>query len=408
MLRIIHTADWHLGHTLHGHGREGEHRLFLSWLLEKLTLQPADVLLVAGDVFDAANPTVAALTLFYDFLASLRERFPRLQIILIAGNHDSAPRLEAPGALLAPLGVRVVGTLPPVEEWAERLLIPLRNQEGQVEAWCGAVPFLRLVDLPRVAADDPLIAGVAAVYQQVWQALRQRLEPGQGVVFTGHCYMSGSAVSELSERKILMGHQHALPLAIFPQEATYVALGHLHLAQRVGHCSHVRYSGSPLPLSMGESGYAHQVLRVEMAGATLVRVEPLLTPRGVGLMRLPERGALAPEALLASLATLADGVPDEQAPFLEVAVCGDISAGGVRRRIEEILEGKAVRLVKLGVHHEGAEGSLQAEQESSLMELAPEEVFKRCFRQRYGDEAPAPWLAAFHELVERVEGEGGP
>ena len=235
MLRIIHTADWHLGHHLHGVSRDYEHQQFLDWLLLQLEQQQADVLIVAGDIFDTANPSAAAHAQLYDFLVTARSKCPQIDIILVGGNHDSAARLDAPGVLLKALGVSVIGGLTRDQQgnidW-QRLLVPLSNAQNEIQAWCGAMPFLRHADLPdQQQADDPLIAGVKQLYTELIQQLKQKAVHNEALILTGHCYMVGGNISELSERKILGGNQHALPVDIFPEQITYTALGHLHCAQ---------------------------------------------------------------------------------------------------------------------------------------------------------------------------------
>ena len=100
-MRILHTSDWHLGQTLHDFDRAHEHGCFLDWLLGTLVSEAADALLIAGDVFDGANPSSAAQALFYGFLGRVRQQLPRLSIVVIAGNHDSPGRMEAPSPVLA-------------------------------------------------------------------------------------------------------------------------------------------------------------------------------------------------------------------------------------------------------------------------------------------------------------------
>ncbi|MFI3197517.1 MAG: exonuclease subunit SbcD, partial [Methylococcaceae bacterium] len=150
MLRLFHTADWHLGHCLHGVSRQLEHQRFLDWLLLELQNKQADALIVAGDIFDSANPSAAAQTQLYEFLVKARTQLPALNIILIGGNHDSASRLDAPSSILNALGVTVVGGLVREDSainW-DRLLVPLTNATGDIKVWCGAMPFLRNADLP--------------------------------------------------------------------------------------------------------------------------------------------------------------------------------------------------------------------------------------------------------------------
>ncbi|MFP2913001.1 exonuclease subunit SbcD, partial [Pyxidicoccus sp. 3LFB2] len=151
-MRLLHTSDWHLGHTLYDVSREAEHAAFLDWLLETLEAQAVDALLVAGDIFDTANPSADAQAAWYHFVARARRRMPRLDVVVIGGNHDSAARLDAPDPLFAALGVRVVGGLPRTrgELELERLLVPLHDAKGRVGAWVAAVPYLRPADLPSV------------------------------------------------------------------------------------------------------------------------------------------------------------------------------------------------------------------------------------------------------------------
>ncbi|MDD1636536.1 MAG: exonuclease subunit SbcD [Methylococcaceae bacterium] len=135
MLRLFHTADWHLGHCLHGVSRQLEHQQFLDWLLEELQNKQADALIVAGDIFDSANPSAVAQTQLYEFLVKARTSQPALNIVLIGGNHDSASRLDAPSSILNALGVTVVGGLVRDEDginW-DRLIVPLTNAAGEIK-----------------------------------------------------------------------------------------------------------------------------------------------------------------------------------------------------------------------------------------------------------------------------------
>ncbi len=245
-LKLCHTSDWHLGHTLHGHSREYEHRCFLDHLLETLVDRQADALVIAGDVFDTANPPASAQAMFYGFLADARERLPGLDVVIIAGNHDSAARLSAPDPVLRALGVRVVGSVPrlggggraPID--AEAMLVPLSDRGGEVAAWVAAVPYLRASDLPVLEEGEGVVDAVRRVYDAVLDAARARRKRDQALIATGHCTMVDTAASADSERAILVGEKNALPVDLFADDVAYVALGHLHLAQAVGGRAHVR------------------------------------------------------------------------------------------------------------------------------------------------------------------------
>ena len=410
MLKLIHTADWHLGHSLHGVSREYEHARFLGWFLEQLEAREADALIVAGDIFDSANPPASAQAMLYRFLSDAKRCRPDLDIIIIAGNHDSGSRLAAPSPVLGAFGVQVIGGLPKDAgqeiEW-ESLCFPLRDSRGEVAAWCGAMPFLRNADLPvGIATDaDPLIEGVRQRYRELFEALRLQSDARLPLLATGHCYMTGTQLSELSERKILGGNQHALPGDIFPDDTAYAALGHLHKAQRVGGQEHIRYSGSPIPLSLDEESYRHQVLEVVL-DASLVSVTPLEIPRVVQIMRLPEEGPAGMDEIIRLLSELSldETLEPECHPYLEVRVLLEQPEPGLRQRIDEALSGRPVRLLKVTTSYTGS-GSVLAEaadSASQLESLSPDEVFARRYAQLHAGEPPSELAEAFSGIVESV------
>lgn len=426
-LKICHTSDWHLGHTLHGHSREYEHGRFLAFLLDVLVQEEVDALIVAGDVFDTANPPASAQAMFYSFLAEVRAARPGLDVLVIAGNHDSAPRLSAAEPILRSVGVRVVGTVRRIGTGgrarvdAEALIVPLHDRGGEVAAWVAAVPYLRPSDLPRElpvgeAPDgvDPLVEGVRRVYGAVLDAARARQKPGQALLATGHCHMVDAAPSKLSERKILGGPQHALPVDLFPSDVDYVALGHLHLPQPVGDRDHLRYCGSPIPLSMPEESYPHQLRVVRFEAGRLSQQSAIRIPRTVDVLRVPRDGPADLDTVLAQLARLE--VPEARAleaqPFLEVRVRLSEPVPDLRWRIEEALGPRAVRLVKIATEYAGhAEALADSAPRCELSDLTVEEVFRRAYARRYEGEPSSSLLAAFHEIAavarrQQEEGEG--
>ena len=410
MLRLIHTADWHLGHTLHGVSRHTEHQQFLNWLLAELLDKQADALIVAGDIFDSANPSAQAQAQLYEFLVSAKKQQATLDIILVGGNHDSATRLDAPSSILNALGVHVVGGLRrdnQAIDW-RRLIVPLTNAQGEIKAWCGAMPFLRNADLPNSEDDDPLVTGVKSLYDELFSQLQNHAQHGESLIMTGHCYMVNGNVSELSERKILGGNQHALPVELFPKAIDYVALGHLHLAQTVGANEHIRYSGSPIPLSFDESHYVHSVLQVELIAEQCVAITKLKIPRSIELLRIPNSKEFATLSnVLAHLESLdlAD-LPKAQHPFVELRIKLDKPEPSLQQQIEEVITKLPVRLLKITKAYTGNEDSLADLQlEQHLEELQPLDVFQRCYANKYDTPAPDEITALFNELVESLSGE---
>lgn len=408
VMKILHTSDWHLGHQLHGYNRDYEHQAFLDWLAETLEQQQVDALLVAGDIFDTANPPASAWRMLYRFMARLAQTMPKLDVVMIGGNHDSPSKLDAPHELLKAFDLHMVGGIHRDENGEldhQRMLVPLTDKSGEQAAWVLAVPFLRSADLRTEDLqedDDRLIKGVETLYAEMTEVARNQKTPEQALIGMGHAYMASGKLSEMSERRVLGGNQHALPASIFADDISYVALGHLHLAQRVAKQEHIRYSGSPLPLSMSERGYNHQVMLVDLDGDKVTEIESLPIPRAVDMLKVP--GSPAPlEQVLEELKALeVEECPREQQPFLEVHILLDKPQALLREKVLGALEGKAVRLAKITPHYR------QQEQQDSLnyrrlSEVSPQQVFSLSWSKKYDGEPDEAMAAAFETLLTQLE-----
>lgn len=401
-LTLCHTSDWHLGHTLHGHSRAFEHGEFLGFLLDALEREAVDALLVAGDVFDTANPPASAQAMLYRFLAEARARLPGLDVLVTAGNHDSAPRLGAVDPILRSIGVRVIGAVR--REDPASMVVALHDAAGEVAAQVAAVPYLRPSDLPRVESGDGLIEGVRRLYASVLDLARARRGQGEALLAMGHCHMVDATPSELSERKILGGPQHALPADLFGDDVGYVALGHLHLPQAVR--ENVVYCGSPIPLSLPEESYPHQLRLVRFEDGQLARSSVVRIPRAVDVLRVPREAPGSLADVLAALERLdvPAGLPPERHPFLDVRVRLDAPVPDLRQRVEEAIGTRPVRLLKIGTEYVGTAGPL-AEQafRRELADLTVEEVFRQAYATKYEGEPSPELLAAFHEVAASAE-----
>ncbi|GEK74591.1 MULTISPECIES: exonuclease SbcCD subunit D [Halomonas] len=412
MLRLIHTADWHLGQSFHGQERHEEHRAFLRWLLDTLVERDADALLVAGDIFDVVNPSLRAQELLFDFIVGAHERLPRLDIVLIAGNHDSGNRIELPAPLMQRLRTHARGRVRWLDDGrldAERLLVPLTDAAGETRAWCLALPFLRPAEVTgqmtanetgnTEEAPNDYVAGINRVHRELIDAARERRGDGQALVAMSHAHLHGAAVSEASERPIVIGGEESISAALFPDDIAYVALGHLHRAQQVGD-ERIRYSGSPLPLDFSELNYAHQVVEATLDGERLAGVESLPVPRPVAMHRL---GPAPLDAVLAELEALeldAD-LPRERWPWLELRVELEAPMPDLRARVDAALEGKPLRLLRLErrLPQVAAE---HAPERIDLETLGPRRLFERTWQGRWGEPPDDDILADFDRLRQDV------
>lgn len=419
-MKLIHTADWHLGQSFHGQERHAEHRAFLAWLLDTLVARRADALLVAGDIFDVVNPSLAAQELLYDFIVAAHERLPTLDMVLIAGNHDSGNRVELPAPLMRRLRTHALGRVSWLDDGrldAERLLVPLTDAAGETRAWCLALPFLRPAEVTGAAlvahdaenepgdtppgdqAPNDYVAGISRVHRQLVEAALQRREPGQALVAMSHAHLHGAAVSEASERPIVIGGEESISAALFPAEIAYVALGHLHRAQQVGE-ARIRYSGSPLPLDFSEVAYPHQVVEVTLDGEALAATEAIPVPRPVAMHRI---GPAPLEAVLAELEALESdpAPPKEQWPWLEVRVELEAPIPDLRARVDAALKDKAVRLLRLERRLPTVEGDASAAR-VDLESLGPRRLFERTWEARWGEPPGDDVLADFDRLRQEV------
>lgn len=395
-MRVLHTSDWHLGHTLHDLPRDREHTAFLGWLLDTLVAERIDALLIAGDVFDAGNPPAAALAAWYGFLAEAHRRRPTLTTVAIAGNHDSPSRLTAPAQLLGGVRAHVVGG------GGDRRVFALADETGATRAWLAAVPYLRPGDLDE---RDDRAAALREHHLAAIGEARARRSPGQALLAMGHLHVAGGEASAWSERRIAIGGLEAVGPGGFGDDVAYVALGHLHRAQKVGG-EHVRYAGSPIPLAMVEADYPHQVVVVELAEDRVSEIRTLRVPRTIPLLRVPRRGPGPLAEVLDELRALPafdrDADPALR-PYLEVRIRLTQPEPRLRVLLEEAVRDRHPRLVKITTDGSGDRRALaEAAPAEALAELDPREVLRRRWAREHAGEVPPAIAAAFDELYRAV------
>ncbi len=411
MFTVFHTADWHLGQTFLGFDRDLEHAAFLDWLLQQIVAQRPDAMILAGDVFDSINPSAVSQKRYYNFLAAAHAALPSLQMVVTAGNHDAAARLEAPAVVLDSLNITVVGT---VNRDAcgsidfQKFLVPLRDHSGQIQAIVLAVPFLRPSDVPLIPeAADPYLDGIREFYRQVTDAARaMKLAqcPDAALIAMGHCHLHGGEESTDSERRLVIGGAEAIGPDTFASDVAYVALGHLHKAQKFDG-GRIRYCGSPIPLSFAEAGYTHRLHKLVFNNGRLESVDDEHVPRTVALITIPTSGAELIDDLLPQLEqlTVDQTLPPEQHPFLEVRVLENGPDPTRRKRIEQALDGKPVRLASIKVENSSkkpiSEDANAAIEAVDLKTISPEEILLSAHREKYGTEASEPLLKAFREIL---------
>lgn len=278
-MRFIHTGDWHLGRLIRNLHLTDDQRFTLEALVERAVDLQADAVVIAGDVYDRAVPPTEAVKLLDDVLAGLAlER--QIPVVMIAGNHDSAVRLEYLNGLVGRLGVHVVGEVAPQPEGVEII-----GRDG-----------VRVVFWPLAYTDPETARGVlgrddihtheAALAAQL-ESIRARMDPAARHVVVGHAFVTGATSCE-SERPLTVGGSGEVSCALF-DGFDYVALGHLHRPQNVA--ERVRYAGSLLKYSFDEAEHAKSVTVVDLDGDGALRLQEAQLPVRRDLVRL--RGTFA-------------------------------------------------------------------------------------------------------------------
>lgn len=408
MIRILHTADWHLGQTFFGYDRTKEHEYFLHWLSGEVKRNQIDALIIAGDVFDVSNPSAASQRMFYRFIHQVTDENPMLQLVIVAGNHDSAARLEAPLPLLQEMRTQIKGVVRKGEDGEidyDDLIVELKNRQGEVESLCMAVPFLRQGDYPVVETKgNPYAEGVRELYSQLLKRVWKRRTTKQSVIAIGHLQATGAEISErdYSERTVIGGLECVSP-DVFTEQIAYTALGHIHKSQRVSGRENVRYAGSPLPMSFAEKHYRHGVVMVTLDEGCAVDIEKIECPLLIPLMSIPKEEAASPEWVIQELKQLQE--PQGEAPYLEVKVLLDEPEPLLRQQIEEVLADKRFRLARIvSVYRSGNTTSSEIdEMQFGLKEMTPLQIVKTSFEKLYQTEMPQEMTDLFREVCLSLE-----
>lgn len=301
-VKILHTSDWHLGQLFIHRNRKDEQAFFLSKIIEVVIAEKIDIILVAGDIFDTGYPPNYALTQYYEFLRQIVKKTPCRHIVITGGNHDSPSTLNAPRELLRFLDVQVVGCVEKNNQEEINLqheFIELKNNEGKVEAIVFAVPYLRDRDLKTSIAGETaseraetLKEAIQRHYQEGGFLAQKYAHKNIPILTTGHLFAAGLTDEngehmerQDAENDIHIGNLGRIEANIFPHIFSYVALGHIHKAQKVGGKSHIRYSGSPMPLSFSECQDKKSVVILEYHGAKLTHITRKTLPQKRQLLR---------------------------------------------------------------------------------------------------------------------------
>jgi exonuclease SbcD len=386
-MRFLHTADWHVGKTLRGHGRMDEYEKALGQVAEVAREARVDAVLLAGDVFDSPAPPPEAEKLVYDFLARLIAE--GTACVMIAGNHDHPKKLGALRSLLEGLGVHVRSEVRPPEQGG---VVSLRSRDGREEARVAVLPFVperKVVDACTVMEPEyKWFEAYADRVAQILGRLTQDMTPSTVNVLMGHLLVAGARFGT-GERALHLGDIYGVNAQQLPANLQYVGLGHLHRPQELMAPSKTCYSGSLIELDFGEREQEKRVVVVDARPGRAASIESV--PLGAGRRLRDVRGGW-PE-----LRALAEARADD---FLRVTLQVEAPGSGLAEQVRELLPNALEVSIEYPAHVARPAEVMTA----SGGTLLPADLFAQFYEARNGAALSPELRALFDSVYEEAHG----
>lgn len=374
-MKFIHTSDWHLGHTLVCKNRESEHQQFLDWLICKIDELQAQMLIIAGDIFDSSNPPGYAQKMYFDFLCKIKNTGCK-NVVIIGGNHDSPAFLNASEQILKSLDIHVIAK---AALNIDEQLIQIRDPNNETKAIVCAVPFLRDKDVRKSLAvqstvdkEISLANGIKNHYQNIATAAQKLMQKNKNTVpliATGHLFVAGCKLSE-TERDIYVGNLNAFPADNLNRYFQYVALGHLHKFQSASEDNTAYYCGSPIPMSFSEAKSAKYVIAGSFEPE--LNIEKIEIP--VFQLIKTVKGSFA--EVIKELKELSCLDSDKEL-WVEIQIQENRTLPGLTNDLDDIVKNTNIQILSLKhvrTDIDPLDGEFVTEK---LSEITPEEVFER-------------------------------
>jgi exonuclease SbcD len=425
-MKFIHTSDWHLGLEFSGHNRLREHREFLNWLTGVAIEHQVDALLVAGDIYDVINPSVEAQRVFSQFIVNLKNQIPHINIVVIAGNHDSGHRIEIPREFGNALGnIHFVGSYNHSDNQLDKKhVIALLGENDKLLGHCLAIPFLRPLDMEtKLQEGEDQTSAYNRSIKEVFTKLKDHakaLDQNVPLMAMGHLTTFGSKKGK-SERE-LIGGLESVPSSFISEEIDYVALGHIHRAQAVSvatssgeNKTKIQYSGSPIPINFDERDYKHQVMLVEIEkNGETPTLQSIPIPRFVEFIRFGEDPKTWEETKRAINSY--DWSPWKELevdlrPFVDIQYLADAPVGTLREDTLELERKWPFRLCAKprGIGVVKKETTEVTETKTNLdltSDNGPVEIFKKLYLDKFNQAVPRELSECFTEILNEVVIEG--
>ena len=371
-MKILHTSDWHIGRKLYSRKRYEEFEAFFDWLREIVIKEKIDILIVSGDIFDNTTPGNRAQQIYYNFLRDI-SRTECSGVVITGGNHDSPTFLNAPSKILSTLDIHIIGD---AKENLEEEVLVLKNSAGEKIIIC-AVPYLRDRDLRNVEEGESIsgknfkiIQGIKDHYEKVLD-IADKIDSDIPVVAMGHLFATGGKTfDDDGVRDLYVGTIGHIGAEVFPETIDYLALGHLHIPQKVGGRDNFRYSGSPIPMGFNEANQIKKVIKIEFNGKHSV----------VNEIEIPCFRKLA--SIKGDLAKIEKQILElKQAKlsvWIEIIYEGREIINDLRQRIEDYTKDSLLDVLRIKNQRVVEKIDYEIENDKGLDELDIFQVFDRC------------------------------
>lgn len=399
-MKILHTSDWHLGHTLYNYDRSLEQQAFLKQLARIAAEEKPDAMVVSGDIYHYSTPSATTQKMYTDGMLEIHRACPEMTIVVTAGNHDSSSKLEIDSNLWNHFGVRVVGNIERNQEEVnlEKHIVEVKDKEGNLKGYIIAVPHVYPQNFPMLDTETPREERQTRFFQALQDEVKKINMKGLPVVLMAHLSIEGSDRTGHDET---VGGIEYVPIGSMGEGYDYLALGHIHCPQNIkGNGRHARYCGTPLPVSFDET-YPHSVSIVEIRRGEEPQIRTVEIENSMPLVTLPKEAASFEEAI-----KLLEEYPDDKPAYIRLNVLiKDYLAPDCNERASNAVKGKSCKYCYIKSNREKQASNDKTRHISiqEMQEMSPLEIAQLYYLEAEGEEMDEELCELMNVAVQKVK-----
>ena len=398
-MKILHTSDWHLGHTLYNYDRSQEQQAFLEQLSRIVAEEKPDAMVVSGDIYHYSTPSATTQKMYTDGMLEIHRACPEMAIVVTAGNHDSSSKLEIDSNLWNHFGVKVVGNIERNQEEVNlgKHIVEVRDKEGELKGYIIAVPHVYPQNFPMLDTETPREERQARFFQALQDEVEKINTDELPVVLMAHLSIEGSDRTGHDETA---GGIEYVPISSMGEGYDYLALGHIHCSQDIkGNGRHARYCGTPLPVNFDET-YPHSVSIIEVRRHEAPQIRTVEIENPMPLVTLPKEAVTFEEAI-----KLLEEYPDDKPAYIRLNVLiKDYLAPDCNERASGAVKGKKCKYCYIKSNREKQASDDRARHISiqEMQEMSPLEIAKLYYQEAEGEEMDEELCALMDAAVQKV------